>query len=551
MVTIGTGGQGVTVGNSSLSGQLDLSDSFTGTADGSANPNRPYVAAVQPAAAYVLENTYGNLGRSWNTGIGFSFASDAGATNPGFVDGTPAYPGNAGSNSNTSGSGSGTGFTQTGGGGIDYGVAYGLRNRFVAQFDAIQVADRIDITSSNGIATIGGPQGLSVFIRPSTSGNQIGLYNGSVETPTGFSSGVTLGTWNNYAVEFNRFNNTVSIYTNETPRGTVNLNTFAGGIYANFGTGNVNFGANLGGGDRTWTDNAQIGLVAGTTLPGPASLVSYVPFNESASGNGTAFDQIHANNGTFAAATPRTTGLVGTGAIAVNGNAANSANLGSGQNGVNNLFSFTSGITVEALFSSTTLTNGLHEIFRKEDGNNRILLSFQNDANINNGSGQFVGGTDDNLPGISFGLNVNGTYAEMDVELDGQSGRPTLAALNNGLVHHLVATYDAATGLKSLYIDGALIGQLDLPDNLSIVSGGAANAFVGSSGGSSEAFNGVLDEFAIYNRALSGSDIYGHYINSLNGLSYFATPEPSSVALWSIMAIGLICTGMAKLRRRA
>jgi hypothetical protein len=548
VVTTGPGGSGVTVGNSGLIGQFDLSDTFRGAPDGSSNPLRVYVPMIQGPGAYVLENTHGNLSRSWTAG--FSFASD-GAGDPGFVNGNPAYPGNPALNNNTSGSGSGTGFTQTGSG-VDYGTPFGLRNRYVAQFDAVQVADRIDITSSNTQGTIFGANSLSVFFRPTGHANEIGLFNGAVETPTGLTTGAALGTWNNYAVAFDRPSNSIEIFVNEVSRGTINLNTFAGGIYANYGNGNINFGAGLAGGEnRTWTDNAQVGTMASAAVPGPASLVTYINFDESASGTGIAYDQVHANNGTFTGASTRTTGLLGTGAANITNAAANGVNIGNGQNGVNNLFSFTSGITVEALFSSTTLTNNQHEFFRKEDGNNRILLSLQSDTNTNNAFGQFVGGADQNLPGISFGLNVNNAYAEMDVELDGLDGRPTLADINDGALHHIVATYDAATGLKSIYIDGDLIGQVDLADNLNIVSGGAANAFIGSSGGGSEPFSGTLDEFAIYNRALSPDEIAAHFANVSAGLNYFAAvPEPASFGVWGFALAATGGLGWWKLRRR-
>ena len=121
-VTSGPGGSGVTVGSSGLIAELDLSDTFTGTDDGGL-AGRPYVAAPQAA---VVEDTHGNVGRSWTTS--FSFAQDPSAGGAGFVNGTPAYPGDANS-------GSATGFTQTGNP-VDYGVPFGLRNRFVVQFDA-------------------------------------------------------------------------------------------------------------------------------------------------------------------------------------------------------------------------------------------------------------------------------------------------------------------------------------------------------------------------------------------------------------------------------
>ena len=496
-VTTGPGGSGVSVGNSGLIGVLDISDTFTGTPDGSSNPNRPYIAALQPAPAYVVEDTHGNLGRSW-TG-GFSFAQDPSAGGAGFVNGSPAYPGDANS-------GSATGFTQTGGGGVDYGVPFGLRNRFVAQFDAVQINDRVDITVDSGAGGIADGTGISLFFRETShpSFPEIGIYRAGVgETDTGLTSGIPNGSrqWNNYAVAFDRTGNSIEVFVNEVSRGTVDLNTLAGGAYANFNSSAVSFGANVGAGaDRTWTDNAQIGAIDAPV--GPASLVSYLNFDESAAGTGTAFDQVHANNGAFVGSSARAAGLIGDGAAQFNNAIGDGVNIGNGQNGVNNLFSFTTGLTIEAVFATTDLDGGLQEIFRKEDGGSRILLSFQDPGNTNNAFGQFVGGADDDLPGLSFGINVGGSYGELDIELDGQDGRPLLADLADGDIHHLVATYDAATGQKSVYLDGELLGAVSLTPGDLLASGGAAGAFIGSTNGG-EPFSGLIDEFAIYNAALS------------------------------------------------
>src|SRR5688572_13016178 len=58
---------GVTAGLSSLIGPYDYTDTFTGTADGG-RPDRPYIPAVQPAAAYVVENTYGHPSVNFQSG---------------------------------------------------------------------------------------------------------------------------------------------------------------------------------------------------------------------------------------------------------------------------------------------------------------------------------------------------------------------------------------------------------------------------------------------------------------------------------------------------
>ncbi len=534
----------MTVGNSSLISLLDLSDTFTGTADGSSNPNRPYQAAIQGPSAYVVEGLYGNLTRSWSNE--FSFASDRNPNNPGFVDGTPPFPGHPLVNENVSGSGTITGFTQTGAA-VDYGVPFGLRNKFVAQFDAVQTTDRIDITVNSSQGGLASSTGLSVFFRaPGGPYGEIGLYRAGVgETNTGLTSGISSTTaWNNYAVAFDRPNNRIEVFQNEVSRGTIDLNTFAGGAYKDFAINAVNFGGT--GGNRVWTDNAQIGVPS--PLPGPASLVSYWNFDESATGTGTAWDQIHANNGTFAGTATRTAGLVGIGAARFNDQNADAVNVGTGWNGLNNQFSFSTGIAIEALF--TTNWNGADEaeIFRKEDGSNRILLSFQRASNINNAFGQLVGTA--GVPGISLGLNIGGSYGEMDVAFDGLGGRPTLAQVADGRMHHVVATYDAASGVKSIWLDGSLIASVNLTPGSLITSGGGATAFIGSHSGSWEPFTGILDEVALYSQALSARDIAYHFDMVQGGFNYYHIPEPSAWTLGALMGAATLGAG-ALGRRRA
>lgn len=243
-------GAAVSVGSSTLIGQLDYSDTFTQTAQGGSNPNRPETAAQQPANAYVVENTYGNPATSFGplngSNLGpFSFASDG----PGLVPGTPTYPGNSGAGSNT-------GITQTGGG-VDYGLTYGLRTSYVVQVDAVQVLDRIDISSGAGYG-IFAPNALSIFFRG--TGGGVSLYNGTDTAVPGINTGITAGQWYNYAVRYDMLAKEIELYVNQASVGVINLNTFAGGIYANFSNAYVGAGAGLAvGEDRTWTDNFQVG----------------------------------------------------------------------------------------------------------------------------------------------------------------------------------------------------------------------------------------------------------------------------------------------------
>ena len=270
-VLTGTGGRGVPVGSSSLISILDFSDTFTGADSGGSNSARVYVPAVQPAAAYVVESVYGHPQINFQTqgqapGVAaFSFAAD-GPGLPGFVDGLPVYPG-------TSGAGSATGFTQTGSG-VDFGIPFGLRTRYIVQFDAVAVSDRIDISTGSIAGTIFQANSLSIFIRGDGSGNA-SLYNGTTDTPIrnfipGFSTGLANdGQWHNYAALFDSVQKSVEIFVDEQSKGVIDLTTFAGGLYQNFSNAAVGVGSGLAAPQtRTWTDNFQVGAA----VPEPSSV---------------------------------------------------------------------------------------------------------------------------------------------------------------------------------------------------------------------------------------------------------------------------------------
>jgi len=92
--------------------------------------------------------------------------------------------------------------------------------------------------------------------------------------------------------------------------------------------------------------------------------------------------------------------------------------------------------------------------------------------------------------------------------------------LTTGSWYHVAGVYDASAHTLKLYLNGA--------DNSGTLSGGpvtgsiknsTANALIGArSGGSTEGFNGTLDEVRIYNRALTAAEISALY-NSGAGCS--------------------------------
>ena len=237
--------------------------------------------------------------------------------------------------------------------------------------------------------------------------------------------------------------------------------------------------------------SAAAGVYSDAVLAdGPAS---YWTFDESASGTGTAFDAVDGNDGTFGGTATRTAGLAGVGAAQFNHTAGDAVNVTNGV-GHANTFSYTTGISVEALILPGANLGSLtyEEIFRKEDGDNRILFSFQSNGSI-----------------LAFGLNAGG-YGELDMPLDGNLGRPTLADLKDGKVHHVAATYDSATGEKAIWIDGNKRYRQMLTPGTLVTSGGGNAAFIGNSLGGPEPFDGVIDEMAVYGSALAGQRIAAH-----------------------------------------
>ena len=181
------------------------------------------------------------------------------------------------------------------------------------------------------------------------------------------------------------------------------------------------------------------------------------------------------------------------------------------------------GISIEVLVVSrwSAAPGDYDEIFRKEDGNHRMLLSFQNDGSAHDYAVPSV------PPGpcLSFGLHLEGLgYSELDMPLDGQDGRPTVADLTDGRPHHLVATYDAFTGRKTLYVDGRACFSHTFPRGRMILNGGPAPAEIGNYW-SFEPFHGVIDELAYYDFALTASEVAAHYRQAMQGRPYFSTKD--------------------------
>jgi len=131
------------------------------------------------------------------------------------------------------------------------------------------------------------------------------------------------------------------------------------------------------------------------------------------------------------------------------------------------------------------------EIFRKEDGDRRLLFSFQDD-------GQH----------LALGLNIDGVYDECDAVIVAEE-------VMDGDWHFVAATFDGRC--KRVYLDGVEIGSSERRGKL--VAGGNAPGFIGSSSGTSEFFEGTMDDLRFYRRALPAEEIQQLYTEGIKTLA--------------------------------
>ena len=129
-------------------------------------------------------------------------------------------------------------------------------------------------------------------------------------------------------------------------------------------------------------------------------------------------------------------------------------------------------VTFSAWVRPTDLSS-YREIFRQECPN-RLLFSFQEGGTI-----------------LSLGLNIGG-YVECDAPIQA-------AEVLDGMWHHCAASFDGEW--MRVYLDGREIGSLLRPGRIAVSP--EVPAYIGSSGGVSEHFQGMLDDLRIYGAALT------------------------------------------------
>jgi hypothetical protein len=115
----------------------------------------------------------------------------------------------------------------------------------------------------------------------------------------------------------------------------------------------------------------------------------------------------------------------------------------------------------------------------------------------------------------AYSLQFNGQRLELTVIQNGTRKRllaPT-GAVTTGHTYHVVGTYDGAT--QRLYVNGNLVASGGL---LGPATATTSPLRIGSWSGTKEFFTGWIDDVAVYNKALSGTQVSSHYATG-NGVT--------------------------------
>ncbi len=137
-------------------------------------------------------------------------------------------------------------------------------------------------------------------------------------------------------------------------------------------------------------------------------------------------------------------------------------------------------LTITAWVKPTDFNTGAnHEVYRKEDGNDRHLLSFQSNGTI-----------------LAFGVGTDSGYVEMDLTIDPND-------FLDGNWHMVTAVY--ADGLMETYVDG--VSGINQPTVGTPTIAGTAPAYIGSYNGTGEFFKGSIDDVRVYSVGLDADQV--------------------------------------------
>jgi len=249
----------------------------------------------------------------------------------------------------------------------------------------------------------------------------------------------------------------------------------------------------------------------------PEGMISYWKFDEDP--GPTAFDSADANNGTIYGAT-RTTGQVG-GALSFDGmhdyvKVPDHASLDFGPGQDFSLEAWIKATQNQAEWQGTILA--------------KLNAPGQPASKRSYGYSLMVRGLMDSVNEGKIGVWLG--------DGDGSDGPLQLYSVNtydDDTWHHVVATIDRDS-LAVLYIDGSEVNNADVSYLSSLDESNSEYLEIGREGVYDQYwFEGLIDEVAIYDRALTPEEIQQHYQDGLHGLGYdveCVPPPPDLVSWW-------------------
>jgi hypothetical protein len=140
--------------------------------------------------------------------------------------------------------------------------------------------------------------------------------------------------------------------------------------------------------------------------------------------------------------------------------------------------------------------------------------------------------------GSDLGIQLSTNTADRLAVFHGTFTINSTAPVTANAWHHLALTRVGLTGAETLYLDGVPVGSAT--DTQSVSTAGTGVLAVGSKsfGSNFRSFSGSLDEFALYDTALTPAEVLAHAA---------AVPEPTAIGLLLAPALGIL----TRRRRRA
>lgn len=142
-------------------------------------------------------------------------------------------------------------------------------------------------------------------------------------------------------------------------------------------------------------------------------------------------------------------------------------------------------------------------------------------------------------PDFSVGVGLRASGEVFDTEWFFADGPSNTSGpnVNDGMWHQATLVWDEAdTNTASFYHDGTLRNQVDISGDDFDQAGQAGGLHIGNhrAGDGSRNFSGFIDEFAIYQNALSATDVENLYVSAFG----VAPPDPNQARIEALQFVG-------------